>query len=92
VQSHLDDKLRQRSLLLLSKICKARRIIPTSYILQQELIRVGRVFHHGGSTEVSGGEYSGSPVAIKRLKVNEGDSDRAFEVPLVNPAHHYCQR
>jgi len=68
-RSRLDDKLRQRSLLLLSKICKAHRIIPTSYVLQPEFICAGRVFHYGGATEVSSGEYLGFPVAIKRLKI-----------------------
>ena len=87
-QSCLDDRLRQRCLLLLSKICKAQRIIPTSYILRQELIRVGRGLYHGMFTEVSSGEYLGFPVAIKRLKVNEGDPDSTFKVPLVNLTHH----
>jgi len=90
VRSYLDDKLRQRCLLLLSKICKARRIVPTSYVLQQELISVGRVFHQRGFTEVSSGEYLRFPVAIKRLKLNEGDSDSIFKVPLINLAHHHC--
>ena len=64
--------------------------MPTSYILQKKLIRVGRVFYHGGFTEVSSGEYLGSPVAIKRLKINEGDSDSIFKVPPTNPSHHHC--
>ena len=90
MQSCLGDKLQQRSLLLLSKICKAHSIIPTSYILQQDRIRVGRVYYYGGSADVSHGEYSGFPVAIKRLKMNEGDSDRIFKVPLIGPARYRC--
>lgn len=69
---------------LLSKICKAHAIIPNSYIIQQDLIRVGRVRYHGGFADVSDGEYSGQPVAVKRLKMNEGDSDKIFKVPLVD--------
>ena len=80
-RSFLDDKLRQRCLLLLCKICKAHGIIPTSYILQWRLIRAGEIRYHGGSTDVSDGEYMGSPVAIKCLKMNEEDSDRVFKVP-----------
>ena len=66
-------------------------IIPASHILQQELIRVGRVHYHGGFAEVSNGEYLGRPVAIKSLKIGDGDSNRAFRVPLINflACHHY---
>ena len=88
--SCLDEKLQQRGLLLLSKICKARTIIPASYVLQQDSIRIGGVRYYGGSADVSDGEYSGLPVAIKRLKTNEGDSDRVFKVPLTDIAHYCC--
>jgi len=80
-KSCLDDKFRQRSLLLLSKICKARSILPSSYLLKQKFIYVGRVHYHGGFAEVSNGGYLGSAVAIKSLKTNEEDSDRIFKVP-----------
>ena len=90
MRSCLDDKLRQRGWRLLSKICKARSILPTSYLLQQELIRAGKVLCHGGFADVSDGEYSGRLIAIKRLRTNEGDSDRVFEVPLLNPVHYLC--
>jgi hypothetical protein len=83
VRSRLDGKPWQRCLRLLSKICKASRIVPTSYILQQELIRVGRVRYYGGFADVSDGDYLGCPVAIKRLKM-EGDSDRLFKVLAIN--------
>jgi len=46
-------------------------------------------FHHGGLTEVSTGDYLGLLVAIKRLKMNEGDSDGIFKVPLINLAHQH---
>jgi len=85
-RSSLDEKLRQRSLRLISKICKAHKIIPASYILQREFIRVGRVYYQGGFADVSEGEYFGCPVAIKCLKMNEGESDRVFRVRLVNLA------
>ena len=79
-QLRLDDKFRQRGLRLLSKICKAQRIIPASYILQQESIRIGSVRDRGGCSEVSDGEYLGCTVAIKDLKTNRGDFDRIFKV------------
>ena len=83
----LDDKLRQRGLRLLSKICKAHGIIPTSYILQEELIHVGRVHCYGGSADVSDGKYSGRPVAIKHLKVTEEDTGGIYKVYLVDLVH-----
>ena len=85
-RSSLDENLRKRSLRLISKICKAHEIIPASYILQREFIRVGRVYYRGGFADVSKGEYFGRPVAIKRLKMNEGESERAFRVRLVKLA------
>ena len=75
---------------LLSKICRAHSIIPTSYVLRRELICVGRVQYHGGFADISSGEYLGFPVAVKRLKMNEGDSDRTFKVPPINLAHRHC--
>ena len=75
-----DNKLWKRCLRLLSKICKAQSIIPSSYILQRELIRVGRVRCHGGSADVSDGEYLGGLVAIKLLKVNGRDLNGTFRV------------
>jgi len=51
-------------------------------------MRVGRVLCHGGFADVSGGEYLGFPVAIKRLKMDE-DSDRSFGVPSVNSEHYH---
>jgi len=58
--------------------------MPTSYLLQRGFIRVGRVYYQGGFADVSKGEYFGSPVAIKRLKMNEGESDGVFGVRLVD--------
>jgi len=51
---------------------------------------VGKVFCHGGFADVSDGEYSGRPMAIKSLRMNEGDSDRIFKVSLLNPVHSLC--
>ena len=90
MQSRLDDKLRQRCSRLLSKVCKAHRILPASYLLQLELIRMGRVRGRGGFAEVSDGDYSGFPVAIKRLRTNEGDSGGAFKVRSVDLACYRC--
>ena len=89
-QQRLNEKLWQRSLRLLSKICKARNVIPASYILQPELIRVGTIRSRGGFADVSDGDYNGLPAAVKRLRVNREDSDRAFKVPLIDLAHHHC--
>ena len=80
-RSFLDDKLRQRCLLLLSKICKAHGNIPASYVLQWQLIRAGEIRYRGGSADVRVGTYMGSSVAIKYLKMNEEDFDRMFKVP-----------
>jgi len=38
---------------------------------------------------VSDGEYLGLPVAIKRLKMNDGDSDQGFRVPSINSTHYH---
>ena len=38
---------------------------------------------------MSDGEYLGFPVAIKRLKMNEGDSEKIFKVPFINIAHYH---
>ncbi|KAF9780033.1 kinase-like domain-containing protein [Thelephora terrestris] len=77
-RSSLDDKFQQRCLLLLSKICKARGILPTSYFLREE-IHNGQIHYCGGFADVIKGEYSGSPVAIKRLRVGQGDYSRVFK-------------
>jgi len=82
--SCLDDKLRQRGLRLLSKICKAQKIVPTSYILQDKVTYVGSVHDHGGFADVSNGEYLGYPVAIKHLKMNKGDPNNIFKVTSIN--------
>ena len=78
--SCLDGKSWQRCLRILSKICKTRRVLPTSFLLQQEPIHVGGIHLHGGSADVINGEYMGSPVAIKRLKTNYADHDKIFKV------------
>jgi len=65
-------------------------IIPSSYVLRREFIHVGQVYYHGGFADVSDGEYLGCPVAIKRLRMNEGDSDRIFKVSLVNLTRCLC--
>ena len=51
---------------------------------------MGKVFYHGGLADVSNGDYLGYPVAIKYLRMNEGDSGRVFKVPLHKPVHHPC--
>ena len=88
-QSPLDDELRHQCLLLLSKICKARAIIPSSYVLRTEVIRFGRVRYHGGFADVTDGEYLGCPVAIKYLRVNEEGFERVSKVPLITLVHRH---
>ena len=87
IQVPLDDKLRQRGLLLLYKICKARRITPSSYLLRKEFLRVGRAHCRGGFADVSDGEYLGNPVAIKCLRMEGEDTHRVFKVPSINLAY-----
>ena len=90
VHSHLEGKLRQRCLRLLSKIGKAQRIVPASYILHSEFVLVRSVRDRGGFSEVSEGEYFGRTVAIKDLKMNEGDFDKVFKVRPINHARVRC--
>ena len=80
MRSLLDEKLWKRGLRLLSKICKAQRILPTRYIPRSESIRVGSVRGSGGYSVVSDGEYLGCTVAIKDIKTNGGDFDSIFKV------------
>ena len=93
--SRIDDKSWRRGLWLLSKICKARGIIPAPYILRPELIRVGSICSHSRFAYVCNGEYSGCPVAIKHiqaasLKMNKGESDRTFKVCLIDHIYYHC--
>ncbi|KAF9787044.1 kinase-like domain-containing protein [Thelephora terrestris] len=76
--SPLDDKYLQRGSLLLSKICKARSILPASYILREE-VHIGRHHYSSGHADVFEGIYLGSSVAVKRLQVNRGGYARDFK-------------
>ena len=89
MQLHLDDKYRQLCLRLLSKICKAQEIIPTSYIFQEEFLRVGSVRDRGGFSEVSDGEYLGYTVAVKDLKPNKAGFNKNFKVSLIHLVHYH---
>lgn len=86
----LTDKLWRRCLRLVRKISKERRIIPSSYTLQEDRILIGQVRYHGGFSIVSDGEYQGCAVAIKNLRMNQGDSDNNFKVALINLPNHSC--
>jgi hypothetical protein len=86
----LDDELWWGSLRLLSKICKARSIIPASYILQPELVRPGTIRCRGGFADVGDGKFKGLHVAIKHPRVNKEDSDRAFKVLPIVTVYHRC--
>ena len=77
----LDEKLRKQCLHLLYKICKAREMLPASYIVQQEFIRANNVHSCGGFADVSEGVYLGRRVAIKHLRTGTKDaSKRIFKV------------
>jgi len=89
-RSCLESKLQQRGLRLLLKICKAHGIVPSSYILRQELVSVGLVYYRSTFTVVSNGEYSGRSVAIKHLKIDKGDTDTTFKVRSINFPHDCC--
>ena len=84
--SCLDGKSWQRCLRLLSKVCKARRVLPTSFLLQREPVHVGGAYFHGGFADVSDGKYMGSPVAIKRLKISYADHNKIFKVQTFKPS------
>ena len=86
--SYLDDKFRQRSLLLLSKICKAHGTMPTSYLLRPEVIYIERSRYRGGFADVYSGKCLGFPVAIKCLRMYMWDSDRTFKVRPIVLMHH----
>ena len=86
--SSLNRKHWRRSLQLIRKISKARSIIPSSFVVQDEHILVGVVHHDGELTEVSKGEHQGTTVAIKHFKMNNGDPDKTFKVSSVGLANH----
>jgi len=78
---HLDERLFRRCSRLLYKICKARGILPASYVVQPELTQVGEFEWSGGFADVSKGEHRGGPVAIKHLRtVAKDEFDKIFKV------------
>lgn len=80
----LDERLQKQCSHLLSKMCETCEMLPTSLILQQELIRVGIVRCYGGFADVSEGVYMGRPVAIKRLRFGTKEaSNKIFKVPQI---------
>ena len=77
----LDGDLRKQCLHLLYKLCKACELLPASYILQREPIRVGSAHCYGGFADVGEGEYLGRRVAIKYLRFGTKDAfDDIFKV------------
>ena len=77
----LEEKLRKQCLHLLSKICKTCEMLPASYILQQEPMRVDNVRRYGGFADVSEGEYLGRRVAVKYLRFGTKDAfNKIFKV------------
>ena len=77
----LDGNLRKQCSHLLYKIYKACRLLPATYVLQQEPVCDGNNNCCGGFAEVSEGEYLGRRVAIKTLKFGTKDApDKIFKV------------
>jgi len=70
---YLDERLFRRSSGLLYKICKARGMFPTSYIVQPEHIHVDEFLWKGGFADVGKGEHRGRPVAVKQLRIERRD-------------------
>ena len=78
-------RLRKQCLHLLYKVCKACELLPTSYLLRQELIRVVSFRCHGGFEEVSEGEYLGRRIAIKNLNFKANNaSNEIFKAPKLH--------
>ena len=62
-------------------MCKDSKMLPTSYILQQESLRVSALCSYGGFADVGTGDYLGCCVAIKHLRFWAKDSsDKVFKV------------
>jgi len=77
----MDGDLRKQCLHLLYKLCKAAELLPASYVLQQEHIRVGDAHRFGGFADVVEGEYMGCRVAIKHLRFGTKDPfNKIFKV------------
>jgi len=78
---HLDERVFRRCSRLLYKICKARRILPSSYVVRPDFTQVGEFGWGGGFADVSKGEHRGRPVAIKHLRIGAKDEfDKIFKV------------
>lgn len=45
---------------------------------------MGKLRYRGGFADVNDGEYLEHVVAIKQLRTNEGDFDKAFKVYLID--------
>lgn len=88
---NLDQKLFKRCSRLLYKICKARRILPTSYGMKPELTCVGGIGWRGGFADVSKGEHQGRSVAIKDLRIRaKSEFDKIFKVSSCAPLGIYA--
>jgi len=64
-------------------------MLPASYVVQPELIRVGEYGWGGGFAGVSKGEYRGRPVAIKHLRIKTKDEfEKIFKVSVARGRSH----
>ena len=89
-RSCTDGQLRNQGLQLLSEACTIYKIIPSSYILRPELLRVGRAHYTTNVADMNDGEYMGRPVAVKHLKTDKWDATLTFRVASINLAHYHC--
>ena len=56
--------------MMLRKMCREHRMLPTSYVITNKLNRIGELpSGSGGNADVWCGVYQGSKVAIKVLRV-----------------------
>ena len=77
----MDGDLRNQCLHLLYKLCQTCELLPTTYVLQQKLTRVGTIHRYGGFADVCEGEYLERRVAIKQLRLWDKDEfDKVFKV------------
>ena len=85
----LDGNLRKQCLHLLYKVCKASELLPTSYVLREEVC-IGNIRRYGGFADVSEGEYLGNRVAIKHLRFRTEDPfNNIFKVLKLQPARWF---
>ena len=69
----LTESLQKGTLHVLCKLCGLCQLLPTGYVLGDGLIETKLRIGSGGFADVCQGTYGEMRVAIKRLRVDEGD-------------------